>query len=333
VLPQSFFAVVAFCLVSALLCSIGALLTLFLQGSETALALVDAWVFKFNGILVGGTGYGLLYFLRRNGSAVLLQLTNILEIPPKFAPTLVLYSRRALSWRWCVAMSVPLTAAGAAILWQSGFPLHGFAKVYLAISTVSIYVVASCILTFLVFTLALFRFLEENSRRYLDDRFRTRSGSNYIELEALDSFFVISATMGLIAIYVGFRGTLTANFTDESDLYRRLFIAPIIFYLPVALLYSFYPRYVLRKIRERDILITLDEFGQRASDAKFDTVVAELECRKLLLELKEKLRAETSSTAILGFKDAPSLTISLLIAIQFLAQRDPAIAEFLRRLF
>jgi len=332
-LPQSFFSVVIFCLVSAILCSLGAILTAYLQGPHVALGLIDSWLFKFDGILVGGTGYGLLFFIRRYGNTVLAQLTNIVQAPASLAPELLRYSSRSLSWRWCALISVPLTTAGGILLWECGFPLEGFAKIYLALCTISIYVVASCILTFLIFMLALFRFIEENSRNHQGVRFSSKSGSSHMELETLDSFFVITATMGLIAIYVGFRGTLTANFVGENDFYRRLLIMPVIFYLPAALLYSFYPRYVMRRMRERDIMITLDQFEQRAEEAGFKTVVAELEYRKLLLDLKEKLRAETNASAILGFKDAPSLTISLLIVIQFLTNQDPAVSEFLQNIF
>lgn len=331
-LASSLFYLLGCALLSAGVCVIGVLLTYFLQGEKTALGLMNAWVVEFDGILVGALGYGLLLFVRAKGKAILAQLNNLIEVPPEHAERILTLHRRTTSWLWTSFISVPITLVGAIILWNCQFPLTGFAHFYLGVCSISIYFVASSTLAFFVYTLALFNYIEDESQRGLTTRLsgKHRTGMN---LETIDSFFVITSTIGVAAIYLGFRGTLTANFVNTPAVFKSLLILPTILYLPATLCFSFYPRYVLRKIAECDILCRIQEFQDDAEKLQPSSLKDGLELRKLILELKEKMVNEYKAMPLLGIKDAPSLTISLFFVIQFVFQKDSVVADFFRHLF
>jgi hypothetical protein len=331
-LASSLFYLLGCALLSAVLCTIGVLLTYFLQGEATALGLMNAWVVEFNGILVGATGYGLLLFVRAKGRAILAQLNNLLEVSPEHAAKLLKLHHRTISWFWTNLVSIPITVVGAIILWNCRFPLIGFAHIYLAICAISIYYVASSILAFFVYTLALFSYIEDQSQRGLAKRL-TKKRQAGMDLTTIDSFFVIASTIGVASIYLGFRGTLTANFVNTPAVFKSLLILPTILYLPATLCFSFYPRYVLRKIAECDVLCKIQEFEDDAEKLQPSNFKDGLELKKLILELKEKMVNEYNATPLLGIKDAPSLTISILLVLQFIFQKDSVVANFFHHLF
>ena len=331
-LASSLFYLLGCALLSASLCTLGVIVTYFFQGEAMALELMKAWIVEFNGILVGATGYGLLSFVRSRGRAVLAQLNNLLDVPPEHAAKLIKLHKRTISWTWGSLVSIPTTLVGAIILWNCRFPLTGFARLYLAVCSISIYYVASSILAFFIYTLALFNYVEDQSRLGLAVRLKSKRQVG-LDLEVIDSFFVISSTIGVLAIYLGFRGTLTANFTNTPEVFRSLLILPTILYLPATLCYSFYPRYVLRKIAECDILCRIEEFEKTAESLGGSSLKDSLELRKLILELKEKMTNEYKATSLLSIKDAPSLTLSIILAIQLIFQKDSTVANFFNHLF
>lgn len=320
-------------LLSAALCGFGAIASYFIQGQATAIALIKAWVIDFNGILVGSVGYGLMLFTRNRGRTILAQVNSFLDVPPAHAPALIKLQGRSVSWLWANLISVPLTVIGGFVLWNCGFPLQGFARLYLAICSISIYYVASTILAFFIYSLALFNYIDEQSQNRNLECLKANNASP-VELEHIDTFFVLCSTVGIFAIYLGFRGTLTATFASALGVFHDLLFLPLFLYLPTTLCYSFYPRYVLRKIFERDIIGKIREFEKQIdtslSAASFKD---NLEIKKLVFEIREKMMQEHRASPILGFKDAPSLTISLLILLQILLQKDSVIAGFLGKLF
>lgn len=314
--------------------AIGALLTYFFQDDRVATQLVETAVFDFNGILVGAVGYGLLAFVYFSGRRMLAVLNNILDVPKEHMADYARLLERAGSWRAWLAIVAPLSIIGALVLWRAGFPLYGLAEFYLAVGVSSIYVVASAILASYVYTIFLFHFIEEHSGNSTRPRIRLKCSFASMDLQTIDSFFIVNAAFGVLAIYLGFRGTLTANFTSMTELYRKAMILPLVFYLPATLCYSFYPRYVLRQVTECDTLELVEEFERQTKDqpegADFK---ATLELRKLIFDIKEKMLNDRRAVPLLTLKDAPSLTMSLIIAIQFIGQNDSLVSKFLHQFF
>jgi len=328
-----FFHLLGCSLLSIGLCFLGAVVAYFLQGEEIALALIEAWIFEFNGIIVGSLGYGLMIFVMRKGRAILARLDAMLGLPDELKVTLSRQQMRTTSWPWVAAISTLVTAVGGSVLWFCGFPLEGFAKHYLAICSISIYFVATAILVFFLFTLVMFHTLESASDDGAVIRFPAESMDFRLRLEKIDSFFVVTAMVGILAIYAGFRGTLTANFVETPKVVESLLVLPVILYLPGTLTYSFYPRYVLRKLAERDTIRRIEETVSGLEPGPESNPQSSLELRKLVLEVREKMMQEHRSPPVLGLKDAPSLTMSLLIVVQFIWKSDALVAAFFERFF
>jgi hypothetical protein len=318
-------------LLSVGLCFLGFGLTYLIQGDRIAIGLVKAWIFDFDGVIVGALGYGLMLFVRSAGRTVLGQLDQLLILPDELKPGLVAAQHRAISWWWANLIAVPTTLIGAGILWNCGYPLTGFAQVYLAVCSSSIYYVATNILAHFLFTLAMFNRLEAASDSGVDLGFHAAGPRTQIRIETIDFFFVLTSTMGIFAIYAGFRGTLTANFENTPEIFRDLLILPLILYLPATLCYSLYPRYVLRKIAERETIRRIEETLGPVELPTAKDVEASLKLRKLVLEVREGMLREHRAPPLLGLKDAPSLTLSLVILVQFIWHSDKIVSDFLSR--
>ncbi len=159
-----------------------------------------------------------------------------------------------------------------------------------------------------------------------------KTNTSPMEIDNFNSFFVITATFSIFAIYVGFRGTLTADFQHIDAEVKKFLILPIFLYLPTTLLYSFYPRYILKKIYDNDILkkINLLDSKRGLIQNEKSSIKEKLEIEKIILEVKEKLIVEKNKLPVIGLKDSPSLLLSILIFIQYVSEKDSIISEFLK---
>ena len=224
-LIKSIFNIFVWCGISLALCLVGFIISYFYQGPIIARELFNSWIFYFDGILVGGVGYGLMWFIKNYGRNLLAQINDLIAISEEDMPKVFVYSRRMNSQLWKNVVGIPLTIVGGIIMWNCGYPLEGFAKYYLAIGSISIYYVGSYLLTFFIFSLMMFKSLEDSEKRIELTR-------NIVPLEFnnLNYFFVITSTVGVAGIYLGFRGTLTANFVldPEGIITRKLLIFPVI---------------------------------------------------------------------------------------------------------
>ena len=327
-LASALFSVIWAAGVGLVLIGLGCGLIYVAQGGQMARDFLNSATVHFNGLLVFATGYGLLGYVRSTGRSLLAQLTQIVHLPPNAQEMLAHLGARIAAWRATNYIAVPLTVVGALVLWSCGYPLAGFARLYLAFWTTSIYYVASAILAFYVYVIALFRFVEEHAEIVTLQR-----PSLVRRVQVLDEFLIISATMGVLAIYFGFRGTLTANFVHVDAISQDLLMLPLLFYVPTTLLYSFYPRFVLRQMLEEDVVRMTEDLERRIFEQRHADLKDELELRHLVMEIKTRALAERRAIPLLSLKDAPSLTISILILIQFILHRDAVIASFLSQAF
>lgn len=327
-LVNSFLCVLGFCVLSFLLCLLGVFISYLSQGAEIAEALFISYVFHFDGVLIFGTGFGLVWFVRNNGRNILAQLFNLLEISNDDLSKINSSFTKATSAFWLNVIAVPVTVAGGLILWNCGYPLEGFAKYFLAASSISLYYAGGHLLAFFVYSVGLFRTLEESQKRISKVR-----GATQIEFETLNHFFIVSSTIGIVALYLAFRGTLTANFTSLSSsiLAGKLLAFPLVLFLPAPLLYSFYPRYVLKRLYDNDVLrrISQIEEGRYSIDSKETSYKERLEMEKILLEIKDRLMIEMNSLSVFSLKDSPSLLISILMIFQFVVPKDNVVIQFL----
>ena len=326
---KSFFYFLLFCLISLSLCVLGFIVIYYFQSKEIANQFFLTWTFYFNGILVGGTGYGLMWYIKDEGNNLLAMLNNLIDISKFDNLKLVVYSQRANSWRWKNIVGIPITIIGVLVLWNEGYPLQGFAKYYLAVCSMSIYYVAAYIFTFFIFVLLMFKAIEENLH---NNNISKKVAA--LDFESINNFFAITSTLGIAAIYFGFRGTLTANFdlSITQEPLRKFLILPVVLFLPITLLYSFYPRYILKKIFDLEILNQVKDLERLKSVAinEGKTIKEKLEIEKIISDVKEKLLSERKQLPIISYKDSPSLLLVILMILHFIIQYDNTINSFFK---
>jgi len=312
---------------SAVLWFFGWIITGIFQDQASASELTNAWFFVFNGILTGAAGYGAVFFLCRERARLIAALLNVFDVP---APHLNEFTRRlelVRSWRSTHLVAILLTLIGGYIAHGAKVKLTGFAHLYLSGAVFSFYFVGAYGLMVIVAILHFFRFIEEHcdaasvARITLKVPFRSR------DVETIDLFFIISSAMCIFAVYVCFRTTLTA-FTGAPPIFYRAMIIPVFFFLPAALVYSFYPRYVLRQVWEADTFVAIERFANDTAEETSPDLKSRLEMRKLILDIKEKLLAERRALPLLSLKDAPTLTMAILMSLQLVAEKDPIIKMF-----
>jgi len=324
----AFFWFVVWGLGSAVLWFLGWILTTFIQGPDAASDLTIKWFFAFDGILAGAAGYGTIFFLCFERSILLTALRSVIDVPPSLQEEFEQRMRLFSPWWRPLAVAVLLTGIGGFIAYGAGIPLKGFSHRYLTAMVISFYFVGAYGLMFIVGVLNLFRFIDKHSDSASDVRIRLKAPFISQAVQTIDLFLVVSSGMCVFAVYVCFRGTLTAFAAAPPAFYKALII-PVFFYLPASLVYSFYPRHVLRQIWENDTFAAIEHFADETRMNLVSDLKATLELRKLILDVKEKMIAERRMLPILSLKDAPTLTMALLMAIQLVAQKDPIVAVFL----
>lgn len=297
-----------------------------------AAQLTTAWLSTFNGILVAASGYGLLFFVTRERHRIASALLNVFDVPEECKPAFNSQLSMIRTWPLRVYVTALLTLIGGIVLIRAGIPLEGFAHWYLTAAVVSYYFIGAYMLMIFVAILSVFAYIDDHSSPDAARRFRLRVPLRSIEIKTIDAYLIISALLGLLAIYIAFRTTLTA-FAGGPRPYYELMVLPLFFFVPATLVFSFYPRYVLREAWDSDTYVLLERV---APDSLLDgdgDPKARLELRMLLIEVKAKMAQERKSVPLLTFKDAPALTLAALMSIQFVVQKDPVLVDFFKSIF
>ncbi|MBL1214684.1 MAG: hypothetical protein HND52_15115 [Ignavibacteriae bacterium] len=324
---NSFLYLLLFSGISIGFCALGFVIAYFFQSHEIAYEFFNAWVFDFNGIMVGGIGYGLMWYIIKDGKKLLAMLNNIFDVNQMKNLNIVYYAHKSTSIKLRLLFGIPITLIGGLVLWLSGYPLEGFSKYYLAACSISIYFVGSTILLFFIYVILIFRTLEENQNNNIMSK-----PVSSLEYETLNNFLTITASIGILGIYIGFRGTLSANLDifAESEIMRKLFVFPIFLFLPVTLVYSFYPRFILKKFFDLEIIQQLRKLENIKISSLNDEILHKdkLAIENIASQIKEKLIAERKLFPIINYKDSPSLLLVILIILQFIIQYDKRIHEY-----
>lgn len=331
-LARCFLRIITFSIISFLFCIIGVSICYFAQGSDIASQLFESYIFRFDGILIIGFGYGLLWFIKDTKGHIVNSLLNILDISQDDQIAIIKYQKWIVSPMRNHSVSIAITLIGGFILWNCGYPLSGFAKYFLAVSSISMFYVAGQMSGYFIGTILIFRKVDD-----LQPNVKITASASPYEIEQLNLQLLLSSTLGVIALYLAFRGTITANYTFEHNgvLFRHLLVYPIISFLPGILFANFYCRYVLRKLQENEIIQKIDSLHDlsKLEIEKIDDNKQKLEIEKLFMEIKEKLIAQKNKIPILGLKDSPALFISVIFVIEFAAKNDKTLADFFKTLF
>lgn len=335
-------------LVSVLVCTFGIAVTAIFDPSQ-ARTLLISYLYFWNGLLVAMSGCGALHFtlatIRQKFNFLIFGILSLSE-------DLQVYMAHQLQKLFSISnknlIALPVFFVGSMILYICGYPMTGFPKYYLWITSSSMFYVGGLLLAYAIYSVHIFNCLEKQI-----DNVGLQDNVNIVELENFNFYISILFFSAIVALYFSFRGTLTANFTfspphqwienivhmfmfpggDYASV-RNLLLYPIILFLPLSLFAGFYMKYVIRRIYLGSIKRKISEIDVLAkpiisnADLK-NSEIAVIEVRRAAMELKEKIIQNNRVLPMVTIKDSPSIFLSIIIFLQFIWINDTKVKEFI----
>jgi hypothetical protein len=292
-----------------LVCALAAWL---FNGRQSAVSLVDTAVIGMKGPWVWTFGVGLASLVSKRGRLLPLDINGVL-VPTEVTAALTGRIERSALHRYAYRYTVPITLLGAFLTSAYGIPNSGFAYYAIFMGVCAIYYTAAFLLCHFVEVILAFHELFESMETVEFKRVYSP-----LHLENLTSYLAMTTALGLVAIYAGFRGTLTAGFRFHLEVWKFFLSTPLILFLPGTLFYNYYPRYVLRKVLQYKVFRTMERLG--ASD--------ESSTKGLLLDLRESAVLSSQILPFLDYKSLPSYLLAIFFAISVAYNSDPAVKTF-----
>jgi len=283
-----------------------------LNGRQAAVSLVDTAVIGMKGPWVWTFGFGLASFVAKRGRLLPLDINGVV-VPSEVTAALTGRIERSTRHRSAYRYTVPITLLGVFLTSAYGIPNSGFAYYAIFVGACAIYYIAAFLLCHFVEVILAFHELFESMETVEFKRVYSP-----LHLENLTSYLAMTTALGLVAIYAGFRGTLTAGFHFHHEVWRIFLSTPLILFLPGTLFYNYYPRYVLRKILQYKVFRTMERLS--TSD--------ESSTKGLLLDLRESAVLSSQILPFLDYKSLPSYLLAIFFAISVAYNSDPAVKTF-----
>jgi len=293
------------------------MLVWLVDGPQAVIGFIDIGVARMKGPWVWTFGYGLASFVRNRGRLLPACLNGVL-VPSEATATATGRIERSTFHRNAWRYSVPITILGAFLTAVYGIPAQGLVWLILFVGVCSIYYIAGYLLCHFIEVTMAFHELFESM-----ETVEFKRAYSPLHLENLTTYLAITTTLGLIGIYAGFRGTLTAGFVFHQDVWRTFLSTPLVLFLPGTLFYDYYPRYVLRSIVQHKVFATMERLG--TSD--------ELNARILVCDLKEGAVLSSQILPFLDYKSLPSYLIAIFFALSVAYNNDPAVKVFFKYVF
>jgi hypothetical protein len=285
-----------------------------LDGQQAAFDFLDTTILRMKGPWVWTFGYGLASFITYRGRLLPAALNGVL-VANQTTVAVMARIERSTFHRNALRYTVPITLLGALLTSFYGIPNGGIAYPMIFIGICSIYYVAAFLLFHFVEVTLAFNDLFESM-----EAVNFKSVYNPLHLENLTTYLALTTALGLIAIYAGFRGTLTAGFEFKHDVWRMFLSTPLILFLPGTLFYNYYPRYVLKKIIQHKVFKAMERLGS----------ADEQNAKSLLLNLKECALVNSQILPFLDYKSLPSYLIAVLFVVSLAYNNDPAVQTFMK---
>ncbi|HEY6232969.1 MAG TPA: hypothetical protein VIW64_17025 [Pyrinomonadaceae bacterium] len=320
-------------------------LVLLVDGRQEALGFLQTAVVGMKGPWVWTFGYGLAFFIMDRGRTLPLALDGVLvpnELTAKVSHRIAAstYHRNALRF------TLPLTLLGVFLTYAYGIPNKGAAYVLLYLCVLLIYYISGFLLFHFIEVTFAFKMLfdasfepksfgspfdqpacdqVQASNRDLEpfrDPVEFKQIYSPIHLENITSYLAITTVVGLISIYAGFRGTVTAGFEFQHDVWRVFLLTPLILFVPGTLFYDYYPRYVLRKIVQHKVFELMMRLG--ASDGS--------DASGLVDKLQRASAVNSQILPFVDYKTLPSYLIAILFVVNLAYTNDSTVRGFLQYL-
>jgi hypothetical protein len=287
------------------------------DGRQSAIDFLDTAIVKTKGPWVWTFGYGLASFIAYRGRFLPAAIGGVL-VANEVIAAMSARIQRATHHRNALPYTVPTTLLGVLLTYFYGIPHTGISYYLVFVGICFIYYVAAFLLFHFVEVTAAFHDLFESM-----DAVAFKTIYDPLHLENLTTYLALTTTLGLVAIYAGFRGTLTAGFLFKHDVWRTFLSTPLMLFLPATLFYNYYPRYVLKRIVQHKIFEAMERLG--AAD--------EQKAKSLLHDLKECSFVNSQILPFLDYKSIPSYLIAVFFVISVAYNNDPAVHAFVKYLF
>jgi hypothetical protein len=282
------------------------------DGRQAAIGLIETTILRMKGPWVWTFGVGLASFVMDRGRVLAAALNGVL-VSNEVTAAVTARIDRSTRHRYAYRFTIPITLLGVFLTHMYGIPNRGIAYTMLFIGLCSIYYIGAFLLCHLIEVIFAFHMLFESM-----DEVEFRRVYSPLHLENLTSYLSVTTILGLISIYAGFRGTVTAGFEFQHEVWRIFLVTPLILFVPGTLFYDYYPRYVLRKILQHKVFRVMERLG--ASD--------EMDARSLLLDLRESSALSSQILPFVDYKTLPSYLIAVLFVISLAYNNDPAVRAF-----
>lgn len=303
-------------LMFAALLAASTLIVWYKNGQQNAFALLETGVLYMKGPWVWTCGCGLLMFIRRWGRKLPTALDGFLmpnDVTARAMARIEQSTYQKNAWRY----TAPITLVGIFLTSVYGIPNKGLAYWLIFLGVCTIYYVAAFLLFHFVEVTLAFQGLFETL-----DAIEFRNIYSPLDLETLTTYLALTTSIGLVAIYAGFRATLTTAFQFHGEIWRAFLTTPVILFLPGTLFYNYYPRYVLRKVLQHRVFRTMERLGGA------DQAAAE----SLILKLKESALLDSQILPFLDYKSLPSYLIVTFFTLSLVYNSDPAVRAFVQYL-
>jgi hypothetical protein len=299
-------------IVISMIIGVSSLLVWLVDGQQAAIGLIETAVLRMKGPWVWTFGVGLASFVMSRGRILAAALDGVL-MPNEVTAAATARIDRSTRHRNAYRYTLPITLLGVFLTYMYGIPNRGLAYTLLFLGLCSIYYIGAFLLFHFIEVTFAFHTLFEAM-----DEVEFRRVYSPLHLENLTAYLATTTVIGLIAIYAGFRGTVTAGFEFRHEVWRVFLVTPLLLFVPGTLFYDYYPRYVLRKILQHKVFRVMERLG--ASD--------ELDARSLVLSLREASATSSQILPFVDYKTLPSYLIAVLFVISLAYNNDPAVKAF-----
>ena len=286
------------------------------NGREEAVNFIQTAVVRMKGPWVWTFGYGLAFFIMDRGRTLPAELKGVL-VENEILAEVTARIDRSTRHRYAYPFTVPITILGIFLTYVYGIPNKGLGYFLLYFCVLLIYYIGGFLLFHFVQVIFAFELFFKKM-----DLVEFRPIYSPLHLENFTSYLAITSIIGLITIYAAFRGTVTAGFEFQREVWRIFLFTPIILFIPGTLFYDYYPRYVLRKIVQHKVFNLMARLG--ASDGS--------DARDLVGKLQDASAVNSQILPFVDYKTLPSYLLAIFFVISLAYNNDPAVKALIETL-
>jgi len=299
-------------------------ITALTQGTEVSLRFLKSCFWHWNGVLVWGTAYGTMHFARaelahfsQSALALIEKSETDKYLQAGFAG-LNNFGRE--SW-----FALVIVLLGSATLLLNIYPYTGFPQFALIMLSCLVYYPGAWGLIFLVKLLRVFWELDQHNAG-----FSISKDCYPTDINLVSQFLSTASIASIIALYLAFRGSLTADLENIHTAFRPILAFPLLMFLPAVFVFNYYPRAVLNRVNMNTVSLALRELRQLKNHMLEGdmTDVERLNREASFMDLESKLMSTKTVFPLFSARDLPAYLIGAGGLLFLIYSKDPVLQEF-----